>query len=592
MISARRGAASLNASAPLGVTPSVTLPNQRHFNVSASHGAKDLRFGSEARTQMLKGVDALADAVAVTMGPKGRNVIIEQSWGAPKITKDGVTVAKSVELEDKYENIGAKLVQDVANNTNEAAGDGTTTATILARCIAKEGFLATTQSGASPIEIRKGIMKGVECVVESLADMSKPVTTKAEIEQVATISANGDAIIGKLLSDAMERVGKNGVITVKDGKTLDDEIEVIEGMKFDRGYISPYFINQTKGAKVEYQNALVLFSEKKISDIASLIPVLEMANQSKKPLIIVAEDVDGEALTALVINRLKIGLQVAAVKAPGFGDNCKATLGDMATACGGSVFGVEGSDLKLEKANMSDLGEVEEVTITKDDTLLLRGKGNVVDIEERMEMIHDQIDMSNSEYEKEKLNERLAKLSNGVAQLKIGGASEVEVNEKKDRVTDALNATRAAVEEGIVPGGGVALVRCLDAVKGLQVDNEDQRRGLEIVKKALTMPLRTIATNAGQEPSLILDKVLSSPAEVGYDAREGVFVDMIQAGIIDPTKVVRTALTDASGVASLLSTAECVITEIPKQEAAGGGMGGGMGVMGGMGGMGGMGMGM
>merc|ERR1711990_208325 len=385
-----------------------------------------------------------------------------------------------------------------------------------------------TQSGASPIEIRKGIMKGVDCVIESLRTMSKPVTTKEEVESVATISANGDAVIGKLLADAMEKVGKNGVITVKDGKTLDDEIEVIEGMKVDRGYISPYFINQTKGAKVEYQNALVLFSEKKISDIASLVPVLEMANQSRKPLILIAEDVEGEALSALVINRLKIGLQVAAVKAPGFGDNRKNTLADMAIACGGSVFGTEGSDLKMEKAAMSDLGEVEEVTITKDDTLLLRGKGNVADIEERMEMIHDQIETSNSEYEKEKLSERVAKLSNCVAQLKIGGASEVEVNEKKDRVNDALNAPRAAVEEGIVPGGGVALVRCLVNLQDLSVDNEDQKRGLDIVKKALTMPLRTIAENAGQEPSLILNKVLEAETEVGYDAREGVFVNMME----------------------------------------------------------------
>merc|ERR1712168_1444505 len=357
--------------------------------------------------------------------------------------------------------IGAKLVQDVANNTNEAAGDGTTTATILARCIAKEGFLAITQSGASPIEIRKGIMKGVHHVVESLADMSKPVTTKSEIEQVATISANGDAVIGKLLSDAMERVGKNGVITVKDGKTLEDEIEVIEGMKFDRGYISPYFCNQTKGAKVKYQNALVLFSEKKISDIASLLPVLEMANQSRKPLILIAEDVDGEALTALVVDRLKIGLQVAAVKAPGFGDNRKNTLQDMAISTGGLVFGTEGSDIKLEDIQAQDFGQVGEVCITKDDTLLLKGKGKQNDIDIRCEQIRAAIEDTSSKYEKEKMQERMARMSSGVAVLKIGGASEVEMNEKKDRVNDALCATRAAIEEGIVPGGGVALVRCL-----------------------------------------------------------------------------------------------------------------------------------
>merc|ERR1719443_2541295 len=397
------------------------------------------------------------------MGPKGRNVIIESSWGSPKITKDGVTVAKSVELQDKFQNIGAKLVQDVANNTNEKAGDGTTTATVLARAIAKAGFDRVTH-GANPVEIRRGLMAAVEAVNAHLSEMSKSVTTPEEIYQVATISANGDEKVGGLISEAMKKVGKEGVITVKDGKTLHDELDVIEGMKFDRGFISPYFINTAKGAKVEYQDAFVLFSEKKITNIQSIIPALEMANQVKKPLIIVCEDVDGEALTTLVVNRLKIGLQVAAVKAPGFGDNRKNTLQDMAIATGGLVFGEEGSDLKLEDIQMQDFGQIGEVTITKDDTLLLRGKGNVVDIEERMEMIEDQIEQSNSEYEKEKLNERLAKLSNGVAQLKIGGASEVEVNEKKDRVQDALNATAAALEEGIVPGGGVALLYASKAI--------------------------------------------------------------------------------------------------------------------------------
>merc|ERR1719232_917926 len=406
------------------------------------------------------------------MGPKGRNVIIESSWGAPKITKDGVTVAKAVELKDKFQNIGAKLVQDVANNTNEKAGDGTTTATVLARAIAKAGFDRVTH-GANPVEIRRGLMAAVDAVCEHLTSMSKSVTTPEEILQVATISANGDTVVGNLISDAMKKVGREGVITVKDGKTLHDEMEVIEGMKFDRGFISPYFINSTKGAKVEYNDAFVLFSEKKISSIQSIIPALELANQHKRPLIIVAEDIDGEALTTLVINRLKVGLQVAAVKAPGFGDNRKNTMQDMAISTGGLVFGTEGDTLKLDDVQIQDFGKVGEVVITKDDTLMLRGKGGEADISRRVEMIKDQIEMSTSEYEKEKMQERMARLASGVAVLKIGGSSEVEVNEKKDRVTDALNATRAAVEEGIVAGGGVALIRCLSSIESIQPENED-----------------------------------------------------------------------------------------------------------------------
>merc|ERR1719291_1519215 len=428
--------------------------------------AKDVRFGAEVRAEMLKGVDVLADAVSVTMGPKGRNVVIESSWGGPKITKDGVTVAKAIELSDKFQNIGAKLVQDVANNTNEQAGDGTTTATVLARSIAKKGFECITH-GANPVEIRRGILKAVDAVVGHLASISRPVTTPEEVAQVATISANGDIAVGELIAEAMKKVGREGVITVKDGKTLVDEMDVIEGMKFDRGYISPYFINTAKGAKVEYQDALVLFSEKKISTIQSIIPALEMANQSKKPLIIVAEDIDGEALSTLVINRLKIGLQVVAVKAPGFGDNRKNTLQDMAISTGGMVFGTEGDTLKLEDVQIQDFGKVGEVVVTKDDCMMLKGGGGETDISKRVEMIRDQIEDTNSEYEKEKLQERMARLASGVAVLKVGGGSEVEVNEKKDRVTDALNATRAAVEEGIVPGGGVALIRCLDAVSGV-----------------------------------------------------------------------------------------------------------------------------
>merc|ERR1711992_137986 len=399
------------------VKPSASLAQRRFM-------AKDVRFGADVRAEMLKGVDVLADAVSVTMGPKGRNVIIESSWGSPKITKDGVTVAKAVELQDKFQNIGAKLVQDVASNTNEKAGDGTTTATVLARAIAKAGFDRVTH-GASPVEIRRGLLAAIDVVSESLSDMSKSVTTPDEILQVATISANGDTTIGELTSDAMKRVGREGVITVKDGKTLHDEMDVIEGMKFDRGFISPYFINSSKGAKVEYNDAFVLFSEKKISSIQSIIPALEIANQHKRPLIIVAEDIDGEALTTLVVNRLKIGLQVAAVKAPGFGDNRKNTLQDMAISTGGMVFGTDATDLKLEDIQIHDFGQVGEVTITKDDTLFLKGKGNQKDIDLRCDQIRDAIEDTSSEYEKEKMQERMARLSSGVAVLKIGGASEV-----------------------------------------------------------------------------------------------------------------------------------------------------------------------
>merc|ERR1719516_441288 len=474
-----------------------TLRHTRQSTLSAlsqSHRgyAKDVRFGGEVRAEMLKGVDVLADAVAVTMGPKGRNVVIESSWGSPKITKDGVTVAKAVELQDKFQNIGAKLVQDVANKTNEEAGDGTTTATVLARAIAQRGFDNVTH-GANPVEIRRGLITAVEAVCANLKDISKPVTTPEEIAQVATISANGDKSIGDLISEAMAKVGKEGVITVKDGKTLYDEMEIIEGMKFDRGYISPYFINTTKGAKVEYTDALVLFSEKKISSIQSIIPALELANQHKKPLIIIAEDIDGEALSTLVINRLKIGLQVAAVKAPGFGDNRKNTLQDMAVATGGLVFGTEGDTLKLEDVQIQDFGRVGEVVVTKDDTMLLKGAGDESSVGRRVDQIRDQIEETNSEYEKEKLQERMARLASGVAVLKIGGSSEVEVNEKKDRVTDALNATRAAVEEGIVPGGGVALLRSLSVLDTITPANEDQKKGIEIVRYALRQPLMTIA---------------------------------------------------------------------------------------------------
>lgn len=498
--------------------------------------AKDVKFGPEVRALMLQGVDVLADAVAVTMGPKGRNVIIEQSWGSPKITKDGVTVAKSIELKDKFQNIGAKLVQDVANNTNEEAGDGTTTATVLARAIAKEGFEKISK-GANPVEIRRGVMTAVETVKDNLKAMSRPVSTPEEIAQVATISANGDVAIGNLISEAMKKVGRDGVITVKDGKTLTDELEVIEGMKFDRGYISPYFINSSKGAKVEFQDALLLLSEKKISSVQSIIPALELANQQRKPLVIVAEDIDGEALSTLVVNRLKIGLQVAAVKAPGFGDNRKSTLTDMAIASGGIVFGDDANLVKLEDVQIGDLGNVGEVVITKDDTLLLKGKGKKEDIDRRVEQIKDQISETTSEYEKEKLQERLARLASGVALLRVGGSSEVEVNEKKDRVHDALNATRAAVEEGIVPGGGTALLRCIPKLDGLKGQNDDQNMGIQIVRSALRMPCMTIAKNAGVDAAMVVAKVESQEGDFGYDALKGEYGNLIEKGIIDPTKV-------------------------------------------------------
>jgi len=489
----------------LSFRQTITAPT--HLAALSNRGfAKDVRFGGEVRAEMLKGVNVLADAVAVTMGPKGRNVVIESSWGGPKITKDGVTVAKAVELKDKFENIGAKLVQDVANKTNEEAGDGTTTATVLARAIACKGFDNVTH-GSNPVEIRRGLMTAVEKVCDNLKSLAKPVTTPEEIAQVATISANGDTTIGNLIAEAMAKVGKEGVITVKDGKTLWDEMDIIEGMKFDRGYISPYFINSTKGAKVEYQDSLVLFSEKKISSIQSIIPALELANQAKRPLVIVAEDIDGEALSTLVINRLKIGLQVAAVKAPGFGDNRKNTLQDMAISTGGMVFGTEGDTLKLEDVQMQDFGKVGEVTITKDDTMMLNGGGNSADVSRRVDQLREQIEDTNSEYEKEKIQERMARLASGVAVLKIGGSSEVEVNEKKDRVTDALNATRAAVEEGIVPGGGVALLRCLPVLNTLVPVNEDQKKGIDIIKHALRQPLMQIATNAGLDASVIVNKV-------------------------------------------------------------------------------------
>ncbi|KAK9508290.1 hypothetical protein O3M35_007987 [Rhynocoris fuscipes] len=521
---------------------------------------KDVRFGPEVRGLMLKGVDILANAVAVTMGPKGRNVILEQGFGSPKITKDGVTVAKFIDLKEKFQNIGAKIVQDVASNTNQQAGDGTTTATVLARAIAREGFDKIC-SGCNPVEIRKGVMLAVEAVKEALREQSKPVTTPAEIAQVATISANGDKKIGLLISQAFEKVGKDGVITVKEGKTLEDQLEVIEGMKFDKGYISPYFINTSRGAKAEFQDCLVLISVKKLISIRSVIPALELANAKRRPLLIIAEEVEGEALTAIVVNRLKIGLQVCAVKAPGFGDNRMEMLRDIGVSCGAMVFG-DDSPSRIEDVKEEHLGNVGEVIVTKDSTLLLKSKGKKEEIERRVEEIKALLSSSTSDFEKERLQERLGKLVSGVAQLRVGGSSEVvEVNEKKDRVNDALNATKAAIEEGIVAGGGTALLRCTRCLTYLTPENNDQKTGIQIVANALKEPCLTIARNAGVEPSLIVNKVMEAKGDIGYDVMSERFVDMIEQGIIDPTKVVRTAISDAAGVASLLTTAEAVVAE-------------------------------
>ncbi|KAJ1975776.1 chaperonin [Dimargaris verticillata] len=543
---------------------------------------KEIKFGVEGRAQLLRGVDILANAVAVTLGPRGRNVLIEQAYGSPKITKDGVTVAKSITLEDKFENLGAKLVQDVANKTNETAGDGTTTATVLTRAIFTEG-VKNVAAGCNPMDLRRGVQGAVEKVVATLKEKARPITTSEEIAQVATISANGDQTIGKLIAQAMEKVGKEGVITCKEGKTIEDELEVTEGMRFDRGYISPYFITNTKNQKCELENPLVLLSEKKISLMQDIIPALEAAATQRRPLLIVAEDIDGEALAACIVNKLRGQLQVCAVKAPGFGDNRKSILGDLAVLTNSTVFSDE-LETKLEKATLQDLGTSGSVVVTKEDTIFLDSQGNKENVAQRCEQIRAAInDSSISDYEREKLQDRLAKLSGGVAVIRVGGVSEVEVGEKKDRIVDALNATRAAVEEGIVPGGGIALLkasRCLDDYKAA---NFDQHLGVNIVKAAIQRPCRTIVDNAGGEGAVVVGKLLEQHGDnfnYGFDAATGEYGDMIERGILDPLKVVRTALVDSSGVASLLTTSECMIVDAPQKESAApaaGGMGGGMG---------------
>ncbi|KAF7721312.1 chaperonin [Apophysomyces ossiformis] len=540
---------------------------------------KELKFGVDGRAALLKGVDILAKSVAVTLGPKGRNVLIEQPYGSPKITKDGVTVAKSIVLEDKFENLGARLVQDVANKTNELAGDGTTTATVLARAIFTEG-VKNVAAGCNPMDLRRGAQLAVDAVVDFLKTHTKVITTSAEVAQVATISANGDQHVGGMIAQAMERVGKEGVITVKAGKTIEDELEITEGMRFDRGFISPYFITDTKTQKVEFEKPLILLSEKKISHLQDILPALETSAKQRRPLLIIAEDLDGEALAACILNKLRGQIQVAAVKAPGFGDNRKSILGDIGILTNSTVFSDE-LDVKLETASPELFGTTGSVTITKEDTIILNGAGSKDVINQRCEQIRGAIaDPSTSEYEKEKLQERLAKLSGGVAVIKVGGASEVEVGEKKDRFDDALCATRAAVEEGIVPGGGVALLKAAKALDNLKGANFDQQLGINIIRQAIQRPCRTIVDNAGGEGSVVAGKLLEEHPENinwGYDASCNEYVDMIERGILDPTKVVRTALLDASGVASLLTTTECMIVDAPKPDAAPG-MPGGMGM--------------
>lgn len=547
-----------------------------------NYAAKDIRFGVEARALMLKGVEELADAVKVTMGPKGRNVVIEQSWGAPKVTKDGVTVAKSIEFKDKVKNIGASLVKQVANATNDVAGDGTTCATVLTRAIFTEGCKSVA-AGMNSMDLRRGITMAVDAVVTNLKSRARMISTSEEIAQVGTISANGEREIGELIAKAMEKVGKEGVITIQDGKTLFNELEVVEGMKLDRGYISPYFITNQKTQKCELDDPLILIHEKKISSINAIVKVLELALKRQRPLLIVAEDVESDALATLILNKLRAGIKVCAVKAPGFGENRKSSLQDLAVLTGGQVI-TEELGMNLDDVELDILGSCKKVTISKDDTVVLDGSGEKKSIEERCELIRSSIEMSTSDYDKEKLQERLAKLSGGVAVLKIGGASEAEVGEKKDRVTDALNATKAAVEEGIVPGGGVALLYAAKELEKLPTANFDQKIGVQIIQNALKTPVFTIASNAGVEGAVVVGKLLESEnPDLGYDAAKGEYVDMVKAGIIDPLKVIRTALVDAASVSSLMTTTEAIVVDQPKEEAAGPPMGGG-----GMGGMGGM----
>ena len=544
--------------------------------------AKDVKFGNDARVKMLKGVNILADAVKVTLGPKGRNVILDKSFGAPTMTKDGVSVAREIELEDKFENMGAQMVKEVASKANDAAGDGTTTATVLAQAIVNEGLKAVA-AGMNPMDLKRGIDKAVSAVVSELKNLSKPCETAKEIEQVGTISANSDSIVGQLISQAMEKVGKEGVITVEDGTGLEDELDVVEGMQFDRGYLSPYFINKPETATVELDNPYILLVDKKISNIRELLPVLEGVAKAGKPLLIIAEDVEGEALATLVVNTMRGIVKVAAVKAPGFGDRRKAMLQDIAILTAGTVISEE-IGMELEKATLEDLGQAKRVVINKDNTTIIDGIGDESQIKGRVAQIRQQIEESTSDYDKEKLQERVAKLAGGVAVIKVGAATEVEMKEKKDRVDDALHATRAAVEEGIVAGGGVALVRAAAKVAAsLKGDNEEQNVGIKLALRAMEAPLRQIVTNAGEEASVVASAVKNGEGNFGYNAGTEQYGDMIEMGILDPTKVTRSALQFAASVAGLMITTECMVTELPKDEKAD--LGAGMGGMGGMGGM-------
>jgi chaperonin GroEL len=526
--------------------------------------AKEVKFSVDARDKMLRGVDILANAVKVTLGPKGRNVVIDKSFGAPRITKDGVTVAKEIELDDKFENMGAQMVREVASKTSDIAGDGTTTATVLAAAIVKEGSKAVA-AGMNPMDLKRGIDLAVESVVEELKKNSKKVTSNAEIAQVGTISANGDKEIGDYLAKAMEKVGNEGVITVEEAKSLETELDVVEGMQFDRGYISPYFITNADKMRVEMEDPYILINEKKLSALNELLPLLEAVVQTGKPLLIVAEDVEGEALATLVVNKLRGGLKVAAVKAPGFGDRRKAMLQDIAILTGGQAIS-EDLGIKLENVSLNMLGKAKKVMIDKENTTIVNGAGKKKDIDDRIQQIKAQIEETTSDYDREKLQERLAKLAGGVAVIRVGGATEIEVKERKDRVDDAMHATRAAVEEGILPGGGVALLRATEALKKVRTANEDQKHGVEIVRKALQAPARQIATNAGEDGSVIVGKILEKDQYAfGFDAQSAEYTDMVKKGIIDPTKVVRQALQGAASVAGLLITTEAMVAELPKK---------------------------
>ncbi|MCL2523124.1 MAG: chaperonin GroEL [Betaproteobacteria bacterium] len=545
--------------------------------------AKEVKFGDSARARMVEGINILADAVKITLGPKGRNVVLERSFGAPTVTKDGVSVAKEIELKDKFANMGAQMVKEVASKTSDIAGDGTTTATVLAQAIVREG-MKYVAAGMNPMDLKRGIDKAVALTVEELKGISKPCTTSKEIAQVGSISANADADIGNIIANAMEKVGKEGVITVEDGKSLANELDIVEGMQFDRGYLSPYFINNPDKQVALLDSPFVLLFDKKISNIRDLLPVLEQVAKASRPLLIIAEDVDGEALATLVVNNIRGVLKTVAVKAPGFGDRRKAMLEDIAILTGGTVISEE-TGLSLEKATLKDLGQAKRVEIAKENTTIIDGAGDAASIEARVKQIRVQIEEATSDYDREKLQERVAKLAGGVAVIKVGAATEVEMKEKKARVEDALHATRAAVEEGIVPGGGVALLRARAALKSLKGDNSDQDAGVKLILRAIEAPLREIVANAGDEPSVVVDKVIRGKGNYGYNAATGEYGDLVDMGVLDPTKVTRTALQNAASVAGLMLTTECMVAELAEDKPAIG-----MPDMGGMGGMGGMGM--